>query len=71
VSISNTTIDMAGMLTVPTFHIRRDKDSAIWQQSGPSAWYPGMIFLYKQQRPWSAVFADARSDLEEMFSIGR
>lgn len=71
VSISNTTIDMAGMLAVPTFHIRGEKASAIWPQSGSSPWYPGMNFLYKAQRPWSAVFADARSDLEQMFSTGR
>jgi hypothetical protein len=70
VSISNTTIDMAGMLEVPTLHIRDDMASAIWPESGSSPWYPSMIFLYKQQRPWSAVFADARSDLEQLFSSG-
>jgi hypothetical protein len=36
VSISNTTIDMAGMLGVPTLHIRDDKGSAIWPASGQS-----------------------------------
>jgi len=30
VSISNTTIDMAGMLGVPTVHVRDNKPSAIW-----------------------------------------
>ena len=54
-SISNTTIDMAGMLGTPTLHIRDDKSSQIWPLSGPSPWYPDMVFLYKQQRPWSDV----------------
>jgi hypothetical protein len=68
VSISNTTIDMAGMLDAPTLHIRDDKPYAIWPPSGPSPWYPGMVFLYKQQRPWPKVFAEARSRLEHMMS---
>ena len=68
VSISNTTIDMAGMLDAPTVHIRDDKSSQIWPLSGPSPWYPDMIFLYKQQRPWSDVFAEARIRLEQMMS---
>ena len=68
VSISNTAIDMAGMLGVPTLHIRDDKSSAIWPQSGPSPWYPGMVFLYKQKRPWPELFAEARGLLEQMVS---
>ena len=68
VSISNTTIDMAGMLNVPTLHIRDDKSSQIWPLSGPSPWYPSMIFLYKQQRPWSDVFVEARDHLEQITS---
>jgi hypothetical protein len=69
VSISNTTIDMAGMLGAPTIHIRGDKASQIWPQSGPSPWYPSMTFLYKQQRPWADAFAEARSYLEQMMSL--
>ena len=68
VSISNTTIDMAGMLGTPTLHIRDDKSSQIWPLSGPSPWYPDMVFLYKQQRPWSDVFAEARSRVEQMLA---
>ena len=68
VSISNTTIDIAGMLDTPTVHIRDDEASAIWPQSGPSPWYPRMMFLYKQRRPWPEVFAEARSWLEQMMS---
>jgi hypothetical protein len=68
VSISNTTIDMAGMLGIPTFHIRNDKASAIWPQAGSSPWYPYMKFLYKQHRPWPEAFAEARRGLEQMFS---
>ena len=68
VAISNTTIDMAGMLGVPAIHIRDDKPSAIWPPSGPSPWYPSMIFLYKQKRPWADVFAEARRILEQMLS---
>ncbi len=63
VSISNTTIDMAGMLGAPTVHIRDDEASQIWPQSGPSPWYPDMTFLYKQHRPWPEIFAEARTSL--------
>jgi hypothetical protein len=71
ISISNTTIDMAGMLGVPTVHIRDDKlSSAIWPRSGPSPWYPDMIFLYRERRPWSEVFAEARTRLEQAISTG-
>jgi hypothetical protein len=66
VSISNTTIDMAGMLKVPTVHIRDDKSSRYWPRSGPSPWYPDMTFLYRQQRPWAEVFAEARTSLEQL-----
>jgi hypothetical protein len=72
ISISNTTIDMAGMLGVPTVHIRDDNlSSAIWPRSGPSPWYPDMIFLYRERRPWSEVFAEARTRLEQVISTGR
>jgi hypothetical protein len=70
VSISNTTIDMAGMLGSPTLHIRGDKKSAsLWPYSGPSPWYPGMTFLYKESRHWSEVFLDARRHVEQMLQI--
>jgi hypothetical protein len=68
VSISNTTIDMAGMLGTPTLHIRDDKSSQIWPLSGPSPWYPDMVFLYKQRRPWSEVFGEARNHLQQMLA---
>lgn len=68
VSISNTTIDMAGMLDALTVHIRDDKSSQIWPLSGQSPWYPNMIFLYRQQRPWPEVFAEARGRLEQIMS---
>jgi hypothetical protein len=68
VSISNTTIDMAGMLGVPTLHLRDDNPFSIWPQSGLSPWYSDMMFFYKQQRPWSEVFAEARTSLEQMMS---
>jgi hypothetical protein len=72
ISISNTTIDMAGMLAVPTVHIRDDNlSSAIWPRSGPSPWYPDMIFLYRERRPWSELFAEARTRLEQVISTGR
>ena len=70
VSISNTTIDMAGMLGVPTLHVRDDKSSAIWPRSGPSPWYPDMIFLYRERRPWPEVLAEARARLEHMTPNG-
>jgi hypothetical protein len=66
VSVSNTTIDMAGMLGVPTLHIRDDQASQIWPQAGPSPWYPDMTFVYKQHRAWPDVFVEVRSRLEPM-----
>lgn len=69
VSISNTTVDTAGMLAAPTVHLRPDKASAIWPSSGPSPWYPGMTILYRQGRPWEQVFAEAREHLERTLSI--
>jgi hypothetical protein len=69
VSISNTTIDVAGMMGVPTVHVRDDNlSSAVWPRSGPSPWYPDMIFLYRERRPWSQVFAEARTRLEQVLS---
>jgi hypothetical protein len=68
VSISNTTIDMAGMLGRPTLHIRDDKASAIWPRGGSSPWYPEMVFVYKQGRPWSELFVEVRRRLEDMLS---
>jgi hypothetical protein len=68
VSVSNTTIDMAGMLGVPTLHVRGDRASQIWPRSGGSPWYPDMVFLYKQRRPWPDVLAEARTRLEQMTS---
>ena len=41
VSISNTTIDVAGMMGVPTVHVRDDNLScAVWPRSGPSPGIP-------------------------------
>jgi ADP-heptose:LPS heptosyltransferase len=68
VSISNTTIDMAGMLGVPTVHLRDDKYSPFWPPSGPSSWYPGMVFLYRQNRPWSDALAESAIQVEQMVS---
>jgi hypothetical protein len=69
VSISNTTVDMAGMLGVPTVHIRDDNlSSAIWPRSGPTPFYPEMIMLYKERRPWTEVLAEARMHLEQALS---
>ena len=65
VSISNTTIDMAGMLGVPTVHICDDRFFSSWPPSGPSSWYPGMVFLYRQHRSWSDVLAEAVKRLEQ------
>jgi hypothetical protein len=66
VSISNTTIDVAGMMGVPTVHVRDDNLS-----SAMSPWYPDMIFLYRERRPWSEVFAEARTPLEQVILTGR
>jgi hypothetical protein len=67
VSVSNTTIDMAGMMGRPTLHIRNDKASEIWPREGSSPWYPEMTFLYKRHRPWPETFVEARTRLEQMF----
>jgi len=68
VSISNTTIDMAGMLRAPTLHLRDDKASAIWPRFGPSPWYPEMTFLHREGRAWPAVFAEARTRVQGMLA---
>ena len=68
VSISNTTIDMAGMVGVPAVHICDDRFPSFWPTSGPSSWYPGMVFVYKQNRCWSDVLAEAAKRLEQMIS---
>ena len=69
VSIDNTTVDMAGMLGMPTLHVRDDKPFHIWPEFGASPWYPSMTFLYRRQRSWPEVFADATSQLKEMVSV--
>jgi hypothetical protein len=72
VAISNTTVDMAGMLGGPTVHIRDDNlSSAIWPRSGPTPLYPDMIMLYKQRRLWSEVLAEARGHLEKIVATKR
>jgi hypothetical protein len=71
VSISNTTIDMAGMLGVPTVHVRDDAASAIWPRFGRSPWYPDMIFLYREGRVWTEVFAEARAHVENIVAAAR
>ena len=71
VSISNTTIDMSGMLGMPTLHIRDDTASAIWPKSGRSPWYPDMVFCYRKRRAWDEVFAEARRSLEQLMSLSR
>ncbi|MGD9501087.1 MAG: hypothetical protein AB7V40_01205 [Methyloceanibacter sp.] len=68
VSISNTTIDMAGMLGGPTVHIRGDRAAQIWPRSGASPWYPDMMSVYKKYRPWPEVFAETRIRLEQVLS---
>jgi hypothetical protein len=69
IAISNTTIDVAGMVGVPTGHIRDDNlSSAIWPRSGPSSWYPDMIFVYRKRRPWCEVLAEARTRLEKVIA---
>ena len=69
VAISNTTIDVAGMLGVPTAHIRDDNlSSAIWPRTGTSPWYPDMIFVYRERRSWSEVLAEARAGLEKLIA---
>jgi hypothetical protein len=69
VSISNTTIDMAGMLGVPTIHLRDGKPSRYWPPCGPSPWYPDMMFLYKKGRPWRDVFTEVKTSLEKIISM--
>jgi hypothetical protein len=69
VSINNTTVDVAGMLGAPVFHILDDKSFSIWPQSGSSSWYPTMRFLYQRDRPWPDVFAEARTSVEQALAM--
>jgi hypothetical protein len=68
VSISNTTVDMAGTVGTPTVYIRDDNPDAIWAGSGPSPWYPAIRILYKEGRPWSEAFVDAKARIEEIIA---
>jgi hypothetical protein len=55
------------MLGVPTAHLRDDNlSSAIWPRTGPSPWYPDMIFVYRERRPWADMLAEAKTRLEKV-----
>jgi hypothetical protein len=68
VTISNTTIHVAGDLGVPAVLIRDDKSYGIWPMSGSTPWYPDVPIVYKNGRPWSVVFWEARKRLDELLS---
>ena len=62
VSITNTTIDMAASLGIPTLQIRDDNSYGIWPLEGPSPWYPDLVTVQKRGRPWPVAMAEVRSD---------
>lgn len=66
VSITNTTIDLAGSLGVPTVQIRDDRSYGIWPPSGRSPWYPDIVPVYRQRRPWRLVAEEVRARLAEL-----
>lgn len=70
VTVSNTTIHVAGDLGIPAILIRDDRPYGMWPISGPTPWYPGMTILYKEDRPWPTVFAEARERLDHLLLPG-
>lgn len=68
ISITNTTIDMAGSLHIPTVQIRDDRIYGMWPSSGPSAWYPDIIPVYRNRRPWPEVTAEAAERLSSLIA---
>lgn len=70
VTISNTTIHVAGDFGVPAILIRDDSFYGIWPLSGPTPWYPSVTIIYKDGRPWPTVFAEAREQLDHLLSAG-
>ena len=68
VSITNTTIDMAASLGVPTIQIRDDNSYGIWPLDGPSPWYPDLVAVRKNGRSWPVVMAEVRDRLQAMLA---
>jgi hypothetical protein len=68
VTVSNTTIHVAGDFGIPAILIRDDSFYGIWPLSGPTPWYPSVTIVYKNGRPWPTVFAEAREQLDHLLS---
>jgi hypothetical protein len=66
VTVSNTTIHIAGDFGVPAILIRDDRPYGMWPVSGTSPWYPNVIIVYRNGRAWPSVFAEVREKLEQL-----
>lgn len=59
VSVSNTTVHMAGALGVPCVMLMDDGDHLIWPPEGEaSVFYPSVTILRRRARPWAEVCAE-------------
>ncbi len=68
VSITNTTIDIAASLGIPTIQIRDDNSYGIWPLEGSSPWYPDLVAVRKDGRPWPEVMDEVRERLRAMLA---
>lgn len=60
VSISNTTVHLAGALGVPTIVIIDDRFRLMWPpMHDASPWYPATTLIRRRNRAWADVMADA------------
>ncbi|KQS53776.1 hypothetical protein ASG17_14795 [Brevundimonas sp. Leaf363] len=60
VTVSNTAAHMAGALGKACVVILDDEQIGIWPVTGDRvAWYPSLRLVRRNQRPWSAVMAEA------------
>lgn len=65
VSISNTTVHMAGSLGVPCIVCLDDNQHLIWPMTGQHTdWYPSVRILRKQGRCWDLVLREAISAMD-------
>jgi hypothetical protein len=68
VTVSNTTVHVAGDFGIPAVLIRDDRFYGIWPLAGPTPWYPSIAIVYKNGRAWVDVFSEARERLEQLLA---
>jgi hypothetical protein len=68
VTVSNTTVHVAGDFNVPTILLREDNAYGMWPISGATPWYPDMTIIYRHSRPWSLVLTEAKQYLDRILA---